>query len=329
MKHHKIRRRMSGLMAAVLLLLTVPAQAASRPRIDRPSDILPQTASKTDQKEEENQVEEEAEETDSEPAAEEEAVVQEKERPEGELSGPEILANTQVIAHGMGEIDGIEILNCLEGFEAMYEAGVRVFEVDLRLTRDAKVVLRHDWRSGWQPGVNEAIIPTLEDFLSMKLLDKYTPLSFRDLLLLMEEYPDICIITDTKFTEADVFLVEFDAMVADAKDLGLSYLFDRMIFQIYNKNMFTTLYTEYGFTHYIYTLYNEGFQQTAAAFRDKAIFCSQHGIGGITMWDYWWKPSYAAIAEEYGVHVYVHTVNNVEKSKSFSPAALMPFIRTP
>ena len=29
-------------------------------------------------------------------------------------------------------------------------------------------------------------------------------MSFRDLLLLMEEYPDICIITDTKFTDAEV-----------------------------------------------------------------------------------------------------------------------------
>ena len=46
-------------------------------------------------------------------------------------------------------------------------------------------------------------------------------------LLMMEEYPDICVITDTKFTDAEVVTLQFRSMLRDAEELGLSYLFDR------------------------------------------------------------------------------------------------------
>lgn len=257
-----------------------------------------------------------AEEPSEEPSEEpEEGSRREKEPPEGEQPGTTILSRSQVIAHAMGATDGIVLLNTLEGFQAQYAAGVRVFEADIRLTRDGKAVLRHDWRAGWQPGVNEVSIPTLETFLYTPVLEKYTSLSFRDLLRLMEEYPDICIITDTKYTEPEMVLMEFDAMTSEAEELGVSYLFDRIIVQVYTKNMFRLLNDAYHFPHYIYTLYNEGFAQTEAAFREKAEFCSQYGIGGITMWDSWWRSEYKAIAEEYGIRVYVHTVNDIESAK--------------
>ena len=117
--------------------------------------------------------------------------------PEGELTAVDILAASPVISHGMGKIGDVTTLNCLEGFQQQYANGVRVFEVDLRMTHDLQVVLRHDWRAGWQEGVSETAVPTLEEFLSKPLLEEYTPLSFRDLLLLMAEHPDICVVTDT------------------------------------------------------------------------------------------------------------------------------------
>ena len=250
--------------------------------------------------------------------AEKESEIVEKEKPESELSATEILANEQLIAHGMGAIGGLTIPNCLEGFLAQYEAGIRVFEVDLRLTRDAKVVLRHDWWSTWQEGIDWVHIPTREKFVSEKIKGEYTPLSFRDLLLLMEEYPDICVITDSKFTDSDIFSIQFDAMLADAHELGLTYLFDRIVVQVYDGNMRTGLNNIYPFPHYIYTLYQDTtFKGTTDSFREKAAYCAQRGIEGITMDEYWWKPSFAVIAEEYGIEVYVHTVNDAEKAKKY------------
>lgn len=240
----------------------------------------------------------------------------EKEKPAGERTAWEILADARLITHGLGEVDGATTLNCLEGFQARYEQGVRVFEVDLRLTADQQVVLRHDWRAGWQSGISEVSIPTLKEFLSRPILKRYTPLSFRDLLLLMEEYPDVCVITDTKFTDAEIVTLQFEAMLRDAEELGLSYLFDRMIIQVYDPLMFKVVDGVRHFSGYIYTLYSEGFSTTEADFREKAAFCAENGIGGITMWDRWWREGFAPVAEEYGVSVYVHTVNDPASARS-------------
>ena len=244
-----------------------------------------------------------------EPAPEE---VVEKEPPAGELTAAEILARERIIAHGLGAVDDISVLNCLEGFLSQYAQGVRVFEVDLRLTRDQRVVLRHDWRAGWQRGVSEANVPTLEEFLEKSILRKYTPLSFQDLLLLMEEYPDICIVTDSKFTDAEIVTLQFEAMLQDARELGLSYLFDRMIIQVYSPLMYRVVDRLHHFDNYIYTLYADGFPGTEAAFAERAQFCENKGILGITMWASWWRPEYKEIAEEHGIVVFTHTVNEPE-----------------
>ena len=280
-----------------------------------------------------------------------EETVAEKEPPEDALSAPDILADASLIAHGMGAVaapedgaadsaaasgdpDGgasgdetadaltdangrelVTVLNCLEGFQAQYAAGVRVFEADLRLTSDMEVVLRHDWRAGWQEGVSETSIPTLEEFLETPVLGEYTPLSFQDLLLLMEEYPDVCIITDTKFTEAEVVTAQFTAMLSDAKELGLTYLFDRFVIQVYDELMFKVVDGLHDFPHYIYTLYATGFAGTEDAFREAASFCADNGFLGLTLWDYWWREAYAPIARELGVSVYVHTVNDAQEAR--------------
>lgn len=280
-----------------------------------------------------------------------EETVTEKEPPEDALSALDILADASLIAHGMaavvapedgaadsaaasGDPDGgasgdetadaltdangrelVTVLNCLEGFQAQYAAGVRVFEADLRLTSDMEVVLRHDWRAGWQEGVSETSIPTLEEFLETPVLGEYTPLSFQDLLLLMEEYPDVCIITDTKFTEAEVVTAQFTAMLSDAKELGLTYLFDRFVIQVYDELMFKVVDGLHHFPHYIYTLYATGFAGTEGAFREAASFCADNGFLGLTLWDYWWREAYAPIARELGVSVYVHTVNDAQEAR--------------
>ena len=248
------------------------------------------------------------------PAEPEEETVQKKEPPEGERSAPEILAEAQIIAHGMGAMEGVATLNCLEGFQQQYERGVRVFEADLRLTSDLQVVLRHDWRAGWQAGISETQIPSLTAFLNRPILERYTPLSFRDLLLLMEEYPDICVITNSKFTDAEIVTLQFEAMLEDARELGLSYLFDRMIIQVYSELMYKVVDNIHPFPHYIYTLYAEGFGRTEEAFREIAAFCEESGILGVTMWDYWWDESYLPIAQEYGLRVFAHTVNDPQEA---------------
>ena len=243
------------------------------------------------------------------------AVPPEQAKPAGERSAPEILGSSHIVAHALGAVDGIEGLNCLEGFKEAYDNGVRVFEADLRMTADGRVVLRHDWLGNLQDGVDTTHIPTLDEFFTKPILGKYTQLSFRDLLLLMAQYPDICVITDTKFTDAEPVTEQFRSMLDDARGLGMSYLFDRMVIQVYSPDHFTIVDGVYHFPHYIYTLYQESFGQTEDAFRRKAVFCEENGIMGITLAQERWDEDYFPIANWRGIRVFVHTVDDASEAR--------------
>ena len=53
-----------------------------------------------------------------------------------------------------------------------------------------------------------------------------------------------------------------------------------------------------------------------AAFRERAAYCAEKGIEGIAIWDGWWDPAYASVAREYGLTVYVHTVNDAAAART-------------
>lgn len=243
------------------------------------------------------------------------AIPPEQEKPEGELTAAEILENNQIIAHAFGTADGIPGLNCLEGFLTHYQAGVRVFEVDFRMTSDGHVVLRHDWNGNLQEGVDETALPTLEEFLAKPFYGMYTPLSFSDLLVLMTQYPDICIITDTKFTDAEPVTAQFRAMLEDAHNLGLSYLFDRIVVQVYSPLHYSIVDNIHHFPYYIYTLYQDSFERSEDGFRQKAVFCQENGIMGLTLNVELWDPDYAPIADWRDIKVFVHTINDADEAE--------------
>ena len=248
------------------------------------------------------------------------AIPPERPKPVGERSAPEILADTSVILHAFGSVEGAAGLNCLEGFLEHYNNGARAFEVDLRLTSDGYAVLRHDWYGGVQEGIDPMHIPTLEQFLAAPIKGSYTPVSFRDLLLLMAQYPDVCVITDTKLLDDEVVTEQFQSMVNEAHRLGMSYLFDRMIIQIYSPDHYAVVNGVYHFPHYIYTLYQDDFGRTKESFTNKVAFCQRNGIMGLTISDAVWDEAYMPIADEHHTNVYVHTINDEALAKKMLDA---------
>ncbi len=243
------------------------------------------------------------------------AIPPEREKPEGEASAAEILAANKLVAHALGELDELDGLNCRESFLNSYDAGIRVFEADIRLTSDGKLVLRHDWIGGVQDGVDMAHIPTREEFLAKPIYDQYTPLSFQDLLRLMAQYPDVCVITDTKLTDTEAVVMQFREMIAEAHELGLSYLFDRFIVQIYSPNHFTAVESVHHFPYYIYTLYQDYFGGTVDSFRNKVTFCRENGFLGLTIGYDNWDADYMPVADWQSVNVYIHTINTTRTAR--------------
>lgn len=244
-----------------------------------------------------------------------------EEAPSRNLSGPEILAETPVIAHAMGSVNWeAGHYNSLEAFQASYAAGFRAFEVDLALTRDGKAVLKHLWFDYYLSGDIRAI-PTLEEFLSTPVQgpagEPHTPLSFRNLLNLMAQYPDICVIIDTKYTDPEMIFLAFSAMLADAEDLERTDLFDRIILHLNSREMRQYLDTLYPFPHFLYAMYMENIEPDSDRFRDRAAYCAKTGVMLIQMESAWWDSSFASIAEEYGLKVYLGTVSDLDAARAF------------
>lgn len=220
------------------------------------------------------------------------------------------------IGHSFGRVGKSIYTGSLEAFLENYERGYRTFEVDLEITSDNHVVLRHDWDQAIQEGISSDNIPTQERFLSIPIKGKLTPLSFRDLCLLMQEYPDIWIVTDSKYADWDNVVKQFTIMVQTAKECGAEEILDRLVIQIYNPAMYDAVTEVYSFRSYIFTMY-QYWDGSPEQFTQICRWSVDHDVDVITMPRDRATQDILEIAERYDSDVYVHTVNEVEAAKDF------------
>lgn len=220
---------------------------------------------------------------------------------------------TSSITHAMGAINGMAYTNSLEAFLLHYGNGQHFFETDFSLTSDGWLVARHDWEGGWQEGIDEENIPTEEVFLKTALFGKYTPLSLKDIICLMQQHEDVYIITDTKDLDPELARKEINILVETAEEMDAIEVVDRFIIQIYSIEMYQAIKDIYEFPNYIFTLYAI-WRGDEREFTDYCRFCRSNGIRTITMWDYRCadNPELIKIADRYGISIYVHTVNDQE-----------------
>lgn len=214
------------------------------------------------------------------------------------------------IAHACGGIDGQSYTNSREAFEQNYLLGHRIFEIDFTLTEEALMVAAHDaatWRSLADLPDNAPL--SNDSFAATKLCGKYTSMDVREVVELMAAYPDVCFITDTKYTDKASVLLQFAQLVKYAQSTHPETL-ERIIPQIYNEEMYTYVMELYPFKSMIYTLY-------ATDWTPESVysFCKKTGIRFVTM------PAEDADADtiefwnRLGIHSAVHTVNDREQAR--------------
>lgn len=222
-----------------------------------------------------------------------------------------------VIKHSFGSIDGYCYTGSLEAFLENYEKGDRIFEVDLEMTSDDKVILRHDWDLEMQEGISSENIPTQEQFLSAPIYGIYTPLSFRDLCLLMQEYPDIWIVTDSKYKDWDNVIKQFTIMVRTAEECNAAEVLDRLVVQIYDEFMYEALKEVYPFRSFIFTLYQRWDGKTVETCTQICRWSVEKNIDMITMPYSYATEENLEVTRRYGREVYVHTINDAAVAKDF------------
>ncbi|WP_284641705.1 phosphatidylinositol-specific phospholipase C/glycerophosphodiester phosphodiesterase family protein [Paenibacillus silviterrae] len=227
----------------------------------------------------------------------------------------------RMIAHAMGGISGAEYTNSYEAFVVNYEKGHRVFEVDLILTGDGKLAARHDWlpytadllkQSLPEDRIGESL--NLREFKSAQILEKYKPLSFRDVAKLMQQYPDIYIVTDTKETDVALVRKQFEYIRQIANEVEPSIL-ERLIPEIYTPQMYDAVMEIYAFPNLLYSLYlsDEPVAQTVQFVTDHQIRTVAMPVERVSL-----IPELASALHKAGVKIYTHTVNSQEEIQTLS-----------
>ena len=217
------------------------------------------------------------------------------------------ILDQKLIAHGLGQINGIPITNSKEALIQSYHAGFRVLEADLIMTTDGVLALRHDnWHfATLVDGTFDKIYSpmSLAEFRSQKPSDDLTTLTFEELIVIMEDYPDLRIITDTKEVSLENAMVQLDQIVEIVNRYDPA-LFQRITPQFFSEEMYQRIKeNQYPFTSYIYTLY-----QSDDAPEDVVAFMKREGLTILTMAKERATGDFISLLDQNGIHSCAHTI---------------------
>lgn len=106
------------------------------------------------------------------------------------------------IAHALGGIENNQYTNSKEALKNSYSKGVKLYEVDVSLTSDEKLVCVHGWskkdyteKLGIKYNKENAVM-SYEQFMNTKIKGKYTTMSFKDLIEFMKVHDDMYVMID-------------------------------------------------------------------------------------------------------------------------------------
>ena len=224
----------------------------------------------------------------------------------------------RTIAHALGGLAGKDYLNSREEFLAMYEQGVRLFELDLSRTSDGVWVCRHNWKEpmGQWEGDKKKVL-SAEEFLNTPIYGKYTPMSFEDLLKLLDEYPDAFVMIDSKQYSVRNYqrtLEDYAQYREISIKAGIEHTLKQIIPEIYNSAMYPGTALLYKFPAYIYSLWQE---YTTEELNDIAEFCQTNKIMAVTIYRDYWSEEVQKIFDERDILVYIYTINDKEEARRY------------
>lgn len=226
--------------------------------------------------------------------------------------------NYNIITHALGGLDDLTYLNSRESFINYYDKGCRLFEVDLTRTSDGAWVCRHNWKESlgqWEG--EERKVLSLDEFLSTPIYGKYTPMTFEDLLKLLDEYPDAFVMLDSKQYSVRNYqrtLEDYAQYREIAIKAGIEHTLGQIIPQVYNSAMYPGTALLYKFPAYIYSLWQDYSEEELKIIAD---FCQTNQIKAVTIyWDYW-SEEVQKIFDERDILVYIYTINDKEKARGY------------
>ncbi len=109
------------------------------------------------------------------------------------------IAAPEMIAHGGGEIDGIQYTNSREALLQSIARGYKFIEIDFKETIEGELFGAHssrEFREFTELADIGHIPPTNEQVRNAKIHGKYTPIFLREIYEILKHHPDVYLVTD-------------------------------------------------------------------------------------------------------------------------------------
>ena len=218
---------------------------------------------------------------------------------------PPRVALPRYVAHAMGEVDSHTHTNSLEAWRANYSKGCRLFETDLWMTSDGKLVAFHD---GMEAAFGLPKGFTYDDFMHTRILGSYTPLDADRIGQLLAENRDWKVVTDTKGDLRSS--LEMLCAALQRKNVRCT---ERVIPQIYRPETDLSIAKQLGFHQVIFTVYRTRLEDDEIV----KIARADSRIVAVTMPPARATKEMVRALSDFGIRCYVHTVNGSGIARQF------------
>lgn len=220
----------------------------------------------------------------------------------GVVGEPQNWHNYDYVAHGLGAYGTHLVSNSADAMLFNYYNGQKVFEVDLIYTSDDVLIANHDWRIGPMKYQRFVENNDKDDALSM--------ISFAELVDYMVMYPDMYIVTDTKYIDQATYAKQFADINRILEEKGVDK--NRVIPQVYTIEMYNYLANKYDFGEYIWTLYQVYYTDT-----EVVNLVKNTKISTITMGEPRVNQPFINKLKNMGLYTYVHTINDQDVANRY------------
>lgn len=210
--------------------------------------------------------------------------------------------------HALGEIGGMNYLNCYECFLNAYENGAKYFEIDLRFSTDNRLIATHMFENIGGSNVS------YEEYQNKLIEGSYHGVTIEDLINILKTYDDVFFIIDTKEINKESVI---QSIVNEFEDHDSSVLLERIIPYLYKIDQYTSFENIYNFKEYIYTPYQNYLSWASSDSKEDIIYFLQTHVKVLSVavnYDMQWLTGYN---EEFfadvvatGAMLYVFTIDD-------------------
>ncbi len=215
-------------------------------------------------------------------------------------------------AHALGGINGKSYLNTRECFEKSVKNGHRYLEVDLRMTKDEKLVCSHGWGQAQCEKMGIEYNPeydnmTEKQFLEMNIFGMHT-LNIGMLYELIKLNPQV-------YMHFDISKPSYDETKKLVKKLVDGFnnddaVLDRCVLQIRSKEMLMAAREVYNFKYIAYCIL-----KTEESVEKTADFCAENGICAIALHKRYASKETIKYIKSKGLSLSVFTSDNLMEVK--------------